>query len=100
MPNPRPYLFCPTIDHQKATVRALYMLGHSCLYSPLSAVLNQMDNRPDDFRAYPYVGLGHRGNEIDWQGTIGPNMTTVNSVSHMSRYLKRIKPLTPGARPS
>lgn len=103
MSVPRPYLFCPTLDHQMAAVRTLYALGYVNPYSSLDGTLTDMIGRPDDFMAYPYVGVAaeSRPNEIDWKKAMVPGVTTVNSVVHLKAYMVRHgMVLTPGAPPA
>ncbi len=103
MSYPRPYLFCPTLDHQKAVCRMLYALGYHDSRKPLDALCAEIDEHKTIYVKYPYIGIvSSETDRIDWRrpddvAPLGMKATLVNSIPHMRRYLKRRIPLTPGA---
>ncbi len=106
MSYPRPYLFCPTLEHQKAVCRMLYALGYHDCRKSLGDLCAEIDEHKTIYVKYPYIGtMSNEIDRIDWRRpddmpALGIKATIVNSVPHMRQYLKRRIPLTPGAPPS
>ncbi len=94
--RPAPYLHCPTLDSQKALIRALYGAGYKTMGYSLDYILHDMTERSDEYLSYTKIGVVN--DSISWMPEkvmatwYSTPITPVNSISHMLAYLKRNKP--------